>query len=92
MDRANLDDLLLFVAVAEGKSYTKAAVRLGTSQSSLSASIKKLEERLGFRLLNRTTRNVSPTEAGWKLLQSLVPKLDELRDEIETLRHSGTNP
>lgn len=92
MDRANFNDLLLFVAVAEEQSFTKAAVRLGTSQSTLSASIKKLEERLGFRLLNRTTRNVAPTEAGMKLLESLVPKLDQLHVDIETLRHSGTNP
>jgi DNA-binding MarR family transcriptional regulator len=73
--RDNINDLLAFVAVATDQSFTRAAARLGTSQSSLSRTIRKLEERLGVRLLTRTTRSVSPTEAGERLLQA-APRRD----------------
>jgi DNA-binding transcriptional LysR family regulator len=85
MDRNDLKDMLLFMAVAEERSFTKAAARLGTSQSALSHSIKQLEERLGFRLLTRTTRSVSPTEAGERLLRSLAPRISEIESEVDSL-------
>lgn len=83
--RENINDLLAFVAVATDQSFTRAAARLGTSQSSLSRTIRKLEERLGVRLLTRTTRSVSPTEAGERLLQKIGPRLDEIEAELEAL-------
>ena len=83
--RGDLNDLLAFVAVATDKSFTLAAGRLGTSQSSLSRTIRKLEERLGVRLLTRTTRSVSPTEAGERLLQKIGPRLDEIEIELDAL-------
>ncbi|HBU61862.1 MAG TPA: LysR family transcriptional regulator, partial [Oceanicaulis sp.] len=64
MKREDLSDLMTFLAVAEARSFTKAAVRLGTSQSAVSQVVRRLEDRLGVRLLTRTTRNVAPTEAG----------------------------
>ena len=73
MQRGNLDDLLAFVAVARERSFTKAAAKLGLSQSSLSHTIRELEARLGVRLLTRTTRSVSPTEAGERLLKQSAP-------------------
>jgi DNA-binding transcriptional LysR family regulator len=92
MDRNDLNDLLHFMAVAEERSFTRAAVRLGTSQSTLSHTIKQLEERLGFRLLMRTTRSVSPTEAGERLLQSMVPRIRDIEGEIEALREDRNRP
>jgi DNA-binding transcriptional LysR family regulator len=87
--------MLWFLAVAEEHSFTKAAAKLGTSQSTLSHTIKKLEERLGLRLLTRTTRSVSPTEAGQRLIRSLAPRIEEIETEIDQLmeirdRPSGT--
>src|ERR1700686_1986260 len=77
MRRGNLDDLLAFLAVGRERSFTKAAARLGVSQSALSHTIRELEARLGVRLLTRTTRIVSPTEAGERLLDPLVPGFEE---------------
>ena len=71
MQRGNLDDLLAFLAVARERSFTKAAAKLGVSQSALSHTIRELEARLGVRLLTRTTRSVAPTEAGERLLQTV---------------------
>ena len=85
MQRAEMKDLLWFLAVAREQSFTKAAAQLGTSQSTLSHTIKQLETRLGVRLLTRTTRSVSPTEAGERLLLSLAPRIDEIEAEIESL-------
>jgi DNA-binding transcriptional LysR family regulator len=85
MERQDLNDILYFLAVAEEKSFTKAAAKLGTSQSTLSHTIKQLEGRLGLRLLNRTTRNVTPTEAGERLFNAFVPRLRELEGELEDL-------
>ena len=70
MRREELGDLVAFLAVAEERSFTRAAARLGTSQSALSHTIRRLEERLGVRLLTRTTRSVSTTEAGKQLLDA----------------------
>lgn len=85
MKREDLNGLLWFVAVAEERSFTKAAAKLGTSQSTLSHTIKQLEARMGLRLLTRTTRSVAPTEAGERLLQSLSPRLEEIEADISRL-------
>ena len=78
MRREDLADLSAFMAVSEERSFTRAAAKLGTSQSALSHTIRRLEERLGVRLLTRTTRNVAPTEAGRKLIGTLVPAFDSI--------------
>ena len=95
MARENLNDLLAFLAVARERSFTRAAARLGVSQSALSHTIRGLEERLGLRLLTRTTRSVAPTEAGERLLRAAGPHLDEIEAEMAALselrdRPSGT--
>jgi DNA-binding transcriptional LysR family regulator len=81
----NYNDLLVFVTVAREGSFTKAAGILGVSQSALSHTVRGLEGRLNVRLLNRTTRSVSPTEAGEHLLQSIGPKLEEIDHELEMI-------
>src|SRR3979411_878346 len=78
MPRDNVSDLLTFIAVARERNFTKAAAKLGVSQSALSHTIRALEERLGVRLLTRTTRSVSPTEAGERLLHTLGPRFEEI--------------
>lgn len=78
--------------MAEERSLTKAAARLGTSQPTLSHTIKQLEARLGLRLLTRTTRSVSPTEAGERLLQSLAPRLDAIETDIDALLATRDTP
>lgn len=85
MDRGDLTDMVWFLAVAEERSFTKAAARLGTSQSTLSHTIRQLETRLGLRLLTRTTRSVSPTEAGDRLVRALAPRLSDIEDDIDAL-------
>ncbi|TIQ32496.1 MAG: LysR family transcriptional regulator [Mesorhizobium sp.] len=85
MQRDDMKDLLWFVAVARERSFTKAAAELGTSQSTLSHTIKQLEARLGVRLLTRTTRSVAPTEAGERLYQSLVPRFEEIEADLAGL-------
>src|ERR671917_2839508 len=92
MPRDNVNDLLAFLAVARERSFTKAAAQLGVSQSALSQTIRQLEERLGLRLLTRTTRSVSPTEAGERLLQTIGPRLDEIDLELEALSELRDKP
>lgn len=92
MQRGNLDDLLAFVAVAREKSFTRAAHRLGVSQSALSHTMRDLEERLGVRLLTRTTRSVSPTEAGERLLNKVGPRLEEIESELSMLGELRDKP
>jgi DNA-binding transcriptional LysR family regulator len=92
MQRGNLDDLLALVAVARECSFTKAAARLGISQSSLSHTIRELEARLGVRLLTRTTRSVSTTEAGERLIRAVGPRLEEIKSELESLRELREKP
>jgi DNA-binding transcriptional LysR family regulator len=92
MQRGNLDDLLAFVAVARECSFTKAAAKLGVSQSALSHTIRALEARLGVRLLTRTTRSVSPTEAGERLLHTVGPRLDEIDAELAALSDLREKP
>src|SRR5580704_949549 len=83
--RRNFNDLLGFLAVAGERSFTRAAAKLGVSQSALSHSIRELEERLGVRLLMRTTRSVAPTEAGERLLRNLGPRFEEIDAELAAL-------
>lgn len=85
MSPPSYDDLAAFVHVANEQSFTRAAAKLGVSQSALSQTIRGLEERLGLRLLTRTTRSVSPTEAGERLLQTLAPRLEEITAELGAL-------
>jgi DNA-binding transcriptional LysR family regulator len=92
MARENLNDLIAFLAVARERSFTKAAARLGVSQSALSHTIKQLEERLGIRLLTRTTRAVSPTEAGERLLETIGPHFDEIETQLEALGELRDKP
>jgi len=85
MKRDALGDLVAFIAVAEANSFTRAAARLGTSQSSLSHTVRRLEDRLGVRLLTRTTRHVAPTEAGEQLVARLRPAFDSIDAAIESI-------
>src|SRR5438445_11963634 len=92
MVRDELSVLSAFLAVAEERSFTRAAKRLGVSPSAVSHALRGLEERLGVRLLARTTRSVAPTEAGEQLLARLRPALTEVRDalgQISGLREIG---
>jgi DNA-binding transcriptional LysR family regulator len=92
MQRGRLDDLQAFVAVARERSFTKAAAKLGLSQSALSHTIRELEERLGVRLLSRTTRSVSPTEAGERLLHNIGPRFDEIESQVSAVRELRVRP
>ena len=92
MARDNINDILVFIAVARERSFTRAAARLGMSQSALSHIVRGLEERLGVRLLTRTTRSVSPTEAGERLLQNVGPRLEEIDAEITAISDLGDKP
>jgi DNA-binding transcriptional LysR family regulator len=92
MQRGNLNDLLAFVAVGRERSFTNAAAKLGVSQSALSHTIRELETRLGVRLLTRTTRSVSPTEAGERLLRTAGPRLEEIKAEIEAISELRQKP
>src|SRR3954466_13383795 len=92
MPRRTLDDLLAFVAVAREGSFTKAAAKLGVSQSALSHVIRGLEERLGLRLLTRTTRSVAPTEAGERLLRTVGPKFEQIASELSALTELREKP
>src|SRR5215216_6908585 len=92
MQRGHLDDLVAFVAVGHERSFTRAAAKLGVSQSALSHTIKDLEARLGIRLLTRTTRSVSPTEAGERLLQNIGPRFEEIDAELQAVRELREKP
>jgi DNA-binding transcriptional LysR family regulator len=92
MQRGNLDQLVAFIAVARERSFTAAAAKLNVSQSALSHTIRELEERLGVRLLTRTTRSVSATTAGERLLRSIGPRLDEIDNEVAAVRELRDRP
>ncbi|KIH83768.1 LysR family transcriptional regulator [Pseudomonas batumici] len=92
MHQENFNDLSAFVIVATERSFTKAAARLGVSQSALSQTIRNLEERLGLRLLTRTTRSVSPTEAGERLLLTVKPRFEEIESELVALTEQREKP
>ncbi|AHF67967.1 MULTISPECIES: LysR family transcriptional regulator [Pseudomonas] len=92
MSAPKVNDLQLFLAVARDQSFTKAAAKLGVTPSALSHTIRALEERLGIRLLARTTRNVAPTEAGEKLMQSIGPLFDQIVAEVERVTELRDKP
>lgn len=92
MPGAELNDLHAFLAVARESSFTRAAAKLGVSQSALSQTIRGLEARLGLRLLTRTTRSVAPTEAGERLLRNIGPRLDEIGRELAALSELREKP
>jgi DNA-binding transcriptional LysR family regulator len=88
----NFHDLVAFVAVAEERSFTRAATKLGVSQSALSQTIRFLEAKLGIRLLTRTTRSVAPTEAGERLLRTVAPRFAEINAEMAALSELRDKP
>ena len=92
MARSSINDLVAFLAVAQDQSFTRAAAKLGVTPSALSHAIKGLEERLGLRLLSRTTRNVSPTAAGERLMRSIAPHFEQIEAEIASLSELRDKP
>ena len=92
MDRKAVEELMLFSAVARELSFTRAAAKLGLSQSALSRSVREFETRLGVRLLARTTRSVAPTEAGERLLQIAGPRLAEIEAELQAVSELRSKP
>ena len=92
MPLENLNDLAAFAVVARERSFTRAAAQLGVSQSALSQTIRALEERLDLRLLTRTTRSVSPTEAGERLLHTIAPRFEEIERELAQLSAMREKP
>ena len=92
MSRGAFNDVLAFLAVAKERSFTKAAAKLGVSQSALSHTVRELEARIGLRLLARTTRSVAPTEAGERLLNAVGPRFDEIDAELAALSELRGKP
>jgi DNA-binding transcriptional LysR family regulator len=92
MQRENFNDILAFLAVARQRSFTKAAAQLGVSQSALSHAISGLEARLGLRLLTRTTRSVSPTDAVERLVLTVAPRFEEIEAEMDALTELRGKP
>lgn len=92
MSHTDLNDIVAFLAVASERSFTRAAARLGVSQSALSQTVRGLETRLGLRLLARTTRSVAPTEAGERLVRAAGPRLDEIAAELAALSELRDQP
>src|SRR3954447_18005764 len=90
--RGNLNDLVAFLAVVRERSFTKAAAKLGVSQSALSHTMRDLEQRLGIRLLTRTTRSVTPTDAGERLLRNLAPHFEQIEMELAALSELREKP
>jgi len=92
MKHENFNDVLAFLAVARERSFTRAAAKLGVSQSALSHTLSGLEARLGLRLLTRTTRSVAPTEAGERLILTVAPRFEEIEAEMEALSELREKP
>jgi DNA-binding transcriptional LysR family regulator len=92
MARTDLNDIVAFLAVAQERSFTRAAATLGVSQSALSQTVRGLEARLGLRLLTRSTRSVAPTEAGERLLRAAGPRLEEINAELAALSELRDKP
>ncbi|WP_338468435.1 LysR family transcriptional regulator [Novosphingobium sp. ZN18A2] len=92
MERRDVADLLAFRAVAQEQSFTRAAAKLGVSASALSHTIRGLEERIGIRLLTRTTRSVAPTRAGERLLTTIAPRFEEIEAELAAIGDSHDRP
>ncbi|MFK3662806.1 LysR family transcriptional regulator [Scandinavium sp. NPDC088450] len=91
MLKENFNELQIFLVVARERSFTRAASKLGVSQSALSHAVKALEERLNLRLLTRTTRSVAPTEAGERIMACLEPRIADLEQELEALLQMNGN-
>ena len=89
---SRFDDLAAFAAVVRAKSFTKAAAQMGVSQSALSQTVRTLERRLDLKLLNRTTRSVSPTEAGERLFRTVGPRFDDIEAELAVLGEMRGKP
>src|SRR6478736_4325762 len=92
MRRQDFGELNAFVFVAQERNFTRAAAKLGTSQSTLSQTIRRLEVRLGLRLLTRTTRSVAPTEAGERLLETLLPAFANIDNKLAALTEMREKP
>jgi DNA-binding transcriptional LysR family regulator len=92
MARGNLSDLAAFVAIADNLSFRAAAARLGVTPSALSHTMRQLEERIGVRLLHRTTRSLSPTDAGLRLLERLRPAIEQIDGALEDLNEERQHP
>ena len=92
MLRENVTDLLAFIAVAQEGSFTRAAAKLGVTQSALSHTLRELEARLGVRLLSRTTRSVAPTAAGERLLRNVAPRFEEIESELAAAVETREKP
>ncbi|HEY5428330.1 MAG TPA: LysR family transcriptional regulator [Solirubrobacteraceae bacterium] len=92
MRRQDFGELTAFMAVAEDRSFTRAAAKLGTSQSTLSQTIRRLEMRLDLHLLTRTTRSVAPTEAGERLLETLKPAFEDIDSKLAALTKLREKP
>src|SRR6202020_1588284 len=92
MSRGNLGDLAAFVAIADNLSFRAAAARLGVTPSALSHTMRQLEERIGVRLLHRTTRSVSVTDAGLRLLERLRPAIEQITGALENLNEERQRP
>lgn len=92
MPRESFDVLSVFAAVAQERSFTRAAAKLGVSQSALSQTVRALEDRLGLPLLTRTTRSVAPTEAGERLLRTLAPRFEEIEAQLAALSELRDKP
>ena len=92
MPSDDIGDLRAFIAVAQAGSFTRAAARMGVSQSALSHTLRRLEGRLGVRLLNRTTRSVSPTTAGQNLLDAIAPRFDDIESSLAALVENRERP
>jgi DNA-binding transcriptional LysR family regulator len=88
----NLNDLVAFTRLARERNFTRAAAQMDVSQSALSRTVRSLEERMGLPLLTRTTRSVSLTEAGEKLLLAIGPRLEEIEAELDSLRSMTDRP
>src|SRR5690348_13676558 len=92
MQREDAGDLVAFVAVTRERSFTRAAAKLGMTQSALSQIIRNLEERIGVRLLNRTTRSVTPTQAGERLFAKIGPGFEEMDAELSAIGELRQKP
>lgn len=92
MARDNINDILVFLAVARERSFTRAAAKLGMSQSALSHIVRALEARMGVQLLARTTRSVAPTEAGERLMETVAPRFEEIEAAIAATSDLGGTP
>lgn len=90
--RGDIRDVIAFIAVARERSFTKAAAKLGVSQSALSHTVRGLESRMGLRLLTRTTRSVSPTDAGERLMRSVGPRIEEIDAELAAMSELRDKP